>query len=198
MNCSNRKESRMVWNTSKPDGWKQYNLLSAESTQMEALAVNDNEDVSETMKLFQKAKEKIKYQSFEKIRITSNGPNNPELKKLYDIKTNIYKSQDIANTREEEIDEVEAKISEKLLEAQRKSIEKELEDIREAKKNGRCAAVFKLKAKVAGEKKETAEAIAIKDPVSGAMLYDHEEIKSASLNYCQNLLKDKKPDDEYR
>ena len=30
------------------------------------------------------------------------------------------------------------------------------------------------------------------------MLYDHEEIKSASLKYCQNLLKDKKPDDEYR
>ena len=40
--------------------------------------------------------------------------------------------------------------------------------------------------------------MAIKDPVSGQMIYDANKIKTASLNYCKNLLKDKKPDDEFK
>ena len=67
----------------------------------------------------------------------------------------------------------------------------------EAKKKGKCGAIFKLKAKVLGEKKEGAEAIAIKNPTNGNMVYDSEEIKIIFLKYCQDLLKDKKPDDEY-
>ena len=65
----------------------------------------------------------------------------------------------------------------------------------EAKKKGNCGAVFRLKAKVIGEKKEGAEAIAIKNPANGNMVYDPEEIKTISLKYCQELLKDKKPDE---
>jgi hypothetical protein len=57
--------------------------------------------------------------------------------------------------------------------------------------------VFKLKAKVTGEKKEAAEAMAIKDPVTGDMIYESDEIRNASLKYCKTLLKDKKPDDDY-
>ena len=30
------------------------------------------------------------------------------------------------------------------------------------------------------------------------MIYDHDEIKTASLNYCQTLLKDKKPVEEFK
>ena len=55
----------------------------------------------------------------------------------------------------------------------------------EAKKKANCGAVFRLKA------------IAIKNPANGNMVYDPEEIKTISLKYCQELLKDKKPDDEY-
>ena len=48
-----------------------------------------------------------------------------------------------------------------------------------------------------GEKKDAAEAMAKKDPVSGDSIYDHDKIKNASLMYFQNSLKDKKPDEEY-
>ena len=102
-----------------------------------------------------------------------------------------------SKTRDESLEAIDAKVGEKLLEAQRKLVEAELEELKDGKKKGKCAVVFKMKAKVTGEKKEGAEAVAIKDPDDGSMLYEPDEIKSASLKYCQDLLKDSEPDPEF-
>ena len=56
---------------------------------------------------------------------------------------------------------------------------------------------FKLKAKVTGEKKVGAEAVAIKDPDDGNLIYETDDIKAASLKYVQNLLKDEEPDEQF-
>ena len=119
------------------------------------------------------------------------------MNKLYESKNKMYSNQEKSKSREDELNDIEEKISEKLCEAQRKIVERELDEMNEAKKKGRCGAIFKLKAKVIGEKKEGAEAIAIKNPTNGNMVYDSDEIKTISLKYCQDLLKDKKPDDEF-
>ena len=116
---------------------------------------------------------------------------------MYTAKNNLYINQVKTKVREDKVDEIEEKIAKKLCEAHRIVVEKELDEIRDAKKKGRCAVVFKLKAKVTGEKKEAAEAMAIKDPVTGDMIYESDEIRNASLKYCKTLLKDKKPDDDY-
>ena len=91
---SNRKESHTVWNTSKPNGWATYKLLSAESPLMDAIATDSNEDATETIAKLLKAQEKVKYQAFEKIRVSKNGPKDPELNNLYAAKTNLYKNQE--------------------------------------------------------------------------------------------------------
>ena len=193
---SNRKETKTVWNTSKPEGWTKYTSLSTDCSSMDEIANIDPEDVTESMKKILKAQEKIKYQAFEKIKVSNSGPSNPELKKLYQSQNMIY-CQVKTKAREDELSAIEEKINEKLCEAQRKVVERELEELHEAQKKGNCGAVFILKAKVFGEKKEGAEAIAIKNPANGNMVYDPEEIKAFSLKYCQELLKDKKPDNEY-
>ena len=105
---------------------------------------------------------------------------------------NLCSNSDKNQGRDEEIEEIEIKIGVKLLEEQRKTVEKELDEMKEARKRGNCGAVFKLKARVTGEKKEGAEAVVIKDPANGNLIYDPDKIKTASLEYCKDLLKDKK------
>ena len=192
-----RNEVHTVWNTTRPEGWATYKLLSSDSALLDAIANDDKEDATETLLKIKKAQEKIKYQAFEKIKISNKGKPDPELKKLYDAKNNLHSTHDKTEARDNEIEDIEVKIGEKLREAQRVIVEKEIDEMRDAGKKGKCGAIFKLKAKVTGEKKEAAEAISIKDPDNGNMLYDPEEIKVTSLKYCQNLLKDRKPDEEY-
>ena len=120
---------------------------------MDNIAEDENEDVTETMGKILKTQEKIKYQAFEKIKITNKSRGDKELKKLYESKNNIFLSQEKTKAREEEIDTIEDAIGEKLIEMQRKTVEKELEEMKNAKMKSKCGAVFKLKAKVTGEKK---------------------------------------------
>ena len=197
---NSRKKAKQVctvWNTSKPEGWATYKLLTSDDGSMENIANDDDEDVTKTVEKIKKAQEKIKYQAFEKIKVSNKSKCNPELKKLYDAKNIIHNNQDKTTARDDEIDYLEIMIKEKLLEAQRITVEKELDEMRDSKKKGRCGAVFKLKSKVTGEKKEASEAVVIKDPESGNLIYEPDEIKEASLKYCQNLLKDNVPDEEY-
>ena len=38
----------------------------------------------------------------------------------------------------------------------------------------------------------------MKDPASGKLIFESEDIKTAALNYCVNLLKNNKPDHEFK
>ena len=84
-NYSRRKEAKTVWNTSKPEGWTKYANLTSDCSSLDEIAIDDPEDVTETMKRILKAQEKIKYQAFEKIKVSNSGPTNPELKKTVSI-----------------------------------------------------------------------------------------------------------------
>ena len=150
-NYSRRKEAKTVWNTSKPEGWTKYSNLTSDCSSLDEIAIDDPEDVTETMKKILKVQEKIKYQAFEKIKVSNSGSTNPEPKKLYQSKAKNYSNQEETKSREDELNNIEEKISEKLCEAQRKIVERELDEMNEAKKKGKCGAIFKLKAKVLGE-----------------------------------------------
>ena len=61
---------------------------------MDAIATDVKEDATETMAKLLKAQEKVKYQAFEKIRVSKNGPKDQELNKLYTAKNNLYINQE--------------------------------------------------------------------------------------------------------
>ena len=58
---------------------------------------------------------------------------------------------------------------------------------------GGSAALFKLKELVVGRKKVEIEAVTMKDPNTHKTLFKKEEIKTAALDYCANLLANRSP-----
>ena len=104
---SNRKEAKTVRNTNKPEGWTKYSSLTTDCSSLDEIANVDPEDVTETMKKIFKAQEKIKYQAFEKIKVSNSGRSNPELKKLYQSQNKIYSNQEKTKAREEELSAIE-------------------------------------------------------------------------------------------
>ena len=76
-------------------------------------------------------------------------------------------------------------------------IESAIEEIRTSKQ-GRVGNVFRIKKLIAGPKKTPQEAAAIKDPKTGELLVNKDDIKRATLEYCVNNLKNNEPDDDVK
>ena len=116
-----------------------------------------------------------------------------ELDKMY-----VRRKELIENKENEKVIELENEITGKLLDVQRNEYETKLKYLGELKKNkGNSAAIFKLKAKVTGEKKVKQEAVCMVDPSSGEMIFEPEKIKEASVEYLKDLLTNRKPKKEY-
>ena len=85
------------------------------------------------------------------------------------------------------------------MEEQRKDVEKEFEAITNLKMTkGKTAAIFRTFDKIKGKAKDGPELVTMKDPVSGHFIFSPEEIKTTSLEYCVNLLNNRKIDPEFQ
>ena len=132
---------------------------------------------------------KIKFKAFGKVSIKDSKAEERDLDSLYMKRKHL-----IENNQEEKVKEVEADISNKLLAHQRAAYEEKLKSLNELKSNkGSQAALFKLKAKVVGDKKAKQEAVSMVDPESNEMLFEPEQIKEASTKYLTELLTNRKP-----
>ena len=98
----------------------------------------------------------------------------------------------------DEIKAVEEKIAEKLLVKQREEYENKLEHLKKIQtEKGKSAAIFKLKEKVLGSRKEGSESVSMNDPVTGNMICNPEELKRASVDYLSSLLRNRDPKEGY-
>ena len=66
------------------------------------------------------------------------------------------------------------------------------------KEKGKSAAIFKLKEKIVGSKKTTQEAVVMKDPESGELIVENDELKKASVKYVSKLLTNRNPKEEFK
>ena len=108
----------------------------------------------------------------------------------------LYEQKDNGNCEHEDIDQL---INNKLHEHQLKNYEKKLSDLKRLKtEKGRSAGVFKLKEKIVGSKKTNQEAVTMKDPDSGELIMENEELKEASVRYVSNLLTNRCPLDDFK
>ena len=73
-----------------------------------------------------------------------------------------------------------------------------MQQVEKVKKKGKSASIFNLKEKVLGGKKQNQEATSIIDPKTKKRLFDHEEIKKASLQYVCDLLTNEKPKEDFK
>ena len=84
---------------------------------------------------------------------------------------------------------LDRKISEELKSKQSIEINKEIEQLHSIKKTkGNAAAIFKLKEKVTGSKKEPEEPTVILNPKTNEPIFKPSLIVEACADYCQELL----------
>ena len=89
---------------------------------------------------------------------------------------NLYKEK-LESTSDAESKATESKIADILIQKQREEYEKKLEYLKTIKKDkGKSAAMFKLKDKELGSRKEGCETVSMNDPISGEMICDPEEL----------------------
>ena len=187
-----KDSSQVIWNTNRPGGWEKYQEMTEHNIEFDKIVEEAEEMTSkEIMGKMEKISTKIKFKCFGKVKNSRGMDSDKDLELL-------YKEKCSANS-EEETRTVETKIAEKLLEKQRKDYEVKLDYLTEVKRvKGKSAAIFKLKDKIVGSKKEGMESVSMNDPISGDMICDPEELKRVSVAYLSNLLTNRDPKDEYK
>ena len=72
---------------------------------------------------------------------------------------------------------------------------KQLKKIREEK--GKCASIYSLREKILGKRKTKEEPTAIMDPETKKLIFKPSEILRVSVEYCQKLLTNDSPKEEF-
>ena len=191
-----QKEEKLVsWNTNKKDGWKNYLETTTNNEMLDDLAKNaDMLDSTQIMSRMSRFLNRIKLESFGKVKVSHSSESNRRLEELYKLKTYAIKIDD-----EPEANKIENQIREELLIQQRKDFEKKLKCLDEIKKKkGNSSAIFKLKEQLLGSKKAGPEAVSMEDPRTGLMIVEKKKLKEASVNYVSNLLTNRLPKEEYQ
>ena len=188
-----QSEKRIIWNTNKPGAWENYRCLTEENDALNKLVEDDIFTASEFSERFEKIMDKVKYQSFGKVSFSDTSEVDKPLRKLYEEREDCIRKEN-----DEKIQAVEKNISELLVKKQRIEYEKKLKALNTLKRTkGKSAAIFDLKDKILGEKKVQQEAVVMENPENEELIFDAEKIKSVSLNYLTNLLKNREPKEEY-
>ena len=60
--------SRVIWNTNKPGGWKDYNELTMNNETFNMISENEIDDIDETLAIFNKAHDEVKKEAFGKVK----------------------------------------------------------------------------------------------------------------------------------
>ena len=132
---------------------------------------------------------KKKFAAFGKVKLRKE---NKDLKKLYEVKSS--KLENNIN-----IEEVKNDITKKLLELQREEVEKEIREKMLLKQTkGKSAAVFSTLRKIVGSKKMGQEQVSMRDPKTNLEVFEPDDIKTVSLQYCVDLLTERNVYDEHK
>ena len=189
--CSDQKS--VSWNLHRKDGWKRYQEMTEDNQDLVKLLQSDEDNSTELAKKIDSVMTKIKFKAFGKVTINDEKKVDKDLTNLY-----LKRKHLIEEEKDEQVTKVEESIAEKLLDRQRSEYEEKLKNLNELKANkGNQAALFKLKAKITGDKKGKQEAVSMTDPETGEMLFEPENIRDASANYLSKLLTNREPSEGY-
>ena len=173
--------------------------MANENTDLMNIARDNFDDPEIIVKKMNNVLTDIKYKAFGKVKETSKSKVCKELETLIKEKKELAENKvDHNEDNVAKSNEIDSKIAANLLLKQREAFEKELDDIRDLKNSkGTSAAVFSLRERVVGPKTLGQVATAIIDPKTKLEVSEPEEIKRVSLQYCVDLLTNRKPKAEY-
>ena len=163
-----------LWNTNKPNGWNTYKDLTTSNTKLDTIANNPTLDADLIMKTIEKELKSVKFKSFGKVKVRKERKDS-KLEKLIEKKDVLLRNND--NDKAIKVKEIDEQICDKLKYKQKKNIEKELERMNKVKETkGASAAVFDLKEKITGKKKNGDEPSMILNPISRKEVFKPSEI----------------------
>ena len=119
-------------------------------------------DIEEKMNQFERIHDRIKHKSFGKIKISG-------------------KVQRKGNVEIENRNEKDAK---SMFEEEERLANQDIEAIKK-KKLSKVGNIWEIRKKVIGGKKQSSQATAIIDPMSGKLITSKQKIKEVSLQYCK-------------
>ena len=164
------EEKKCIWNLKKDNGWAKYHELTEMYSESLLKVIEDeHKTIEEKMNLFDKIDTKVKFKAFGKRTLG---------------KTNKAKDTN-ESVAEDELEEKENKTEQKI---------KEIVNM----KTGKANKVWEIRKRVLGGTKNERENSAIINPDTGKLAVTTKEIKTVSLKYCQETLKNNKPEDDYK
>ena len=187
------------WNTNRPGGWENYKALLNDNKKLNEIAISSEDSPEVLMKQIDKEMRNVKFQAFGKVKEKKNNKTMNDIdflqKEKIKIFENIKNSSDTDETgARQKVTEVEKKLSSALIVKQKDDFVASLKDLRNKKVvRGKAAAVFKLKADVVGAKVHEQEPTCLIDFATNIEVSSCSEIKRVSLEYCKNLLTNRKP-----
>ena len=189
--------TKMVrWNTNRPGGWQIYTELLNDNKKLNEIAASEEDKSEILMKQIDKEMRNAKFQAFGKVKEKKNIKKVNHIDLLQKEKIQIFENKKVLSDCDvrQKVTEVEKKLSSALIAQQKDDFVASLKDLRNEKVvKGKAAAVFKLKADVIGSKVHEQEPTSLIDFATNTEVSSCHEIKRVSLEYCKNLLKNRKP-----
>ena len=186
-------EKFKMWNLNKEGGWDKFKEQTDVNEKFKNIANENALNPTQLMDEIDKEVTKVKFRAFGKVTVRNDLKTNKELKALQKDKFDLLKKNN-TKERNDEINELEDKITNEVLSHQRKKLEKEISELKDIKcKKGKSAVIFNLKDKIVGKKKAAQEATTMKDPKTNEELTKKKDIKEAALSYCVDLLTNRSP-----
>ena len=167
------------WNRGKPGGWQVYERITDDVAEKVRKINEDENDINKAMAKIEAIETKTKFKSFGK---TKHSEKKGTKQRLCRCDPGKRGSCDECKRKDDE-----------LVATRTQKLEAQLQKIKSSNQ-GRSGNVFQIRKSVLGSKKGGQEASAIRDPESGELVVNKEEIKRITLKYCVNNLKNNDPD----
>ena len=186
-----------VWNTNKKDGWNNYFRETDENKVLDRVISTEGVHPNDMIKKIEKELTSIKYKVFGKVsgkkKLISTNKVDALQKKKHHL-NKAFKGGELKKKRYELDQELKLAVDE----VQQKAMNVEITKLKTLKATkGISAAVFNLRGGILGSSKTSSDPICINDPISGLPIMSPVEIKKVTLDYCTNLLTNRKPKAEY-
>ena len=155
----------------KEGGWDEYKYLTKKYAQKIEEAIEEGRDIEEKMKKFDKIHNKIKFKAFGRITV---GRKPKEVEKETQ---KTHSKEDIAK---------------KIFEEEVERTAMEINEIKKLK-TSKVGRIWDIRKRIIGGRKATLQATAIMNPKNGKLAVSKDQIKSVTLQYCQETLANNKP-----
>ena len=187
-----------IWNTNKQDGWSKYKELTTNNMKLDRVATDSIENPDIIMSIIERELNDVKHKAFGKVKVKKRREVD-ELKYILEEKDNLIKNKNSNANFQVELEVIDDKISKAMKDKQKREYEKAIENVKSIKsRKGVAGAVFNVKDKIIGRKKDSDEPTAVVNPKTNRIETKPSTILKVCADYVEELLTNKEPRESFK